>query len=128
MKEAEVSIDLWHEVVWNGELTVARIAELKEELQEVLSDTGQRVCVRFAEVEAVDISLLQLLCSAHRTAGRLGKVLAIHGDIPEPFIKVMQLAGFNRHTGCGYDGMDNCIWMEQYKRTNIGNQPQVTGP
>ena len=103
------------ELVWQGELNVQRIAELKGELQQALA-AANRVMIRFEQVEEVDISFLQLLCSGHRTAGISGKELAIAGDVPECFTRTLRLAGFNRHTGCKFSAGNCCLWKTEYER------------
>lgn len=106
-------------LVWQGELNVQRINELKTELQQALAEAKQ-VRIRFEAVDEVDISLLQLLCSGHRTAGLAGKELAIDGDVPECFTRTLRLAGFNRHTGCKFSASKSCLWKTEYERDAVG--------
>lgn len=107
------------ELVWQGELNVHRIAELKSELQQALK-VAKQVRIRFEAVDEVDISLLQLLCSGHRTAGLAGKELVIVGDVPDCFTQTLRLAGFNRHTGCKFSASKSCLWKTEYERDLAG--------
>jgi ABC-type transporter Mla MlaB component len=91
-----------------GELTISRAAELLAVLKETLG-RNQEVLVRLSDVTALDVSCLQLLCSAHRTAAALNKVLALDGPLPERFRKIMQRAGFKRRNGCAFSPKTKCL-------------------
>lgn len=95
---------------WSGGLTVRRIGELKIEVQGALQGAAG-VSIKIAPDAVCDLTLLQLLCSAHRTASQQGKTLKIAGPFPEQFKMVLLLAGFSRHIGCALDVCENCLWM-----------------
>ncbi len=54
-----------------GELTVDRMADFKNELQQSLNSTDS-LEIDLDQVTKVDLACLQLFCSAHRTAIRDG--------------------------------------------------------
>jgi ABC-type transporter Mla MlaB component len=103
---------------WSGDLTVRRMSELKAQVKKALA-TSANVSISLATDAECDVTLLQLLCAAHRTASRQGKNLTICGDFPEQFKMVLSLAGFCRHIGCSLDVCGNCLWKMIY--------PHVTG-
>jgi ABC-type transporter Mla MlaB component len=94
---------------WSGDLTIRRITELKEQMQKALAVATQVSIAIAAEAEC-DLTVLQLLCAAHRTASRQGKILMLYGEIPEQFKMIMKLAGFSRHIGCARDQSGCCVW------------------
>jgi hypothetical protein len=74
-----------------------------------------------------DMALLQLLCSAHRTALRAGKRLELGNEPPGQFRMVMDLAGLSRHIGCAQDDTDSCLWKRIYhQRPDPENNRDVT--
>jgi len=105
-------------ILLEGELTLPRAAELKEALSNALA-AADGVTVKFGEVEAVDLSFLQLLCSLHRSALKLDKQLRFEGDIPNAFNVAADEAGFTRLMGCGRGNEGNCLWAK--KRRDVYN-------
>lgn len=95
-------------ITLTGELTIANAEELKARLSQLL-EAGMDMRIRVADVSAVDLSCLQLLCSAHRTAAALGKTLSLEGEMPPLLRQVMKLAGFTRRKGCSFSPHTNCL-------------------
>ncbi len=82
----------------SGKWTVERAHELRSLLLNALKGHEQ-VLLELEGLMEVDISCLQLLCSAHRSSVKLGKRLALHGNRPETFGQVVRDAGFARALG-----------------------------
>lgn len=97
------------ELLWQGDLAVRRIATLKDELLSAL-DGQERLTLRLANVDEVDLAFLQMLCSAHRYASGNRKELSVVGDPERVFAGTLELAGFARHVGCAYDCDGSCLW------------------
>jgi len=100
---------------WSGDLTIRRIAELKAQVEQTLA-TARHIDIEIVADAESDMTVLQLLCAAHRTAARQGKTLQLCGEIPEQFRMVMNLAGFSRHIGCARDKAGCCIWKRVYQQ------------
>lgn len=100
---------------WSGDLTIRRIAELKEQVEQALA-TATHIYIKIGADAKSDMTVLQLLCAAHRTAARQGKSLQLCGEIPEQFRVVMNLAGFSRHIGCARDKTGCCMWKLVYQQ------------
>ena len=98
---------------WSGDLTVRRIAELKTQLETALAAAAQ-VSIEIKNNAECDITLMQLLCSAHRTASRQGKILGFCGEFPDQLKMVLNLAGFSRHIGCALDVCGSCLWATNH--------------
>lgn len=82
----------------DGECTVECAKELRAALVEGLEKSG-KVLVDFASVTEVDISCLQLLCSALGSSAKRGKQVSIGADLPEQFMKLATDAGYLRALG-----------------------------
>ena len=76
-----------------GELTLIHANELKATLTASLQ-SGGNVAVRLEGITDMDLSCLQLLCSAHRTAARSGQHFTLDAENSELFRKAAVEAGF----------------------------------
>ncbi|MBE0504724.1 MAG: STAS domain-containing protein [Desulfuromonadales bacterium] len=113
MKMHEVEAGEMVTLQWSGDLTIRRIAELKGQIEEALA-TATHISIEIGADAESDMTVLQLLCAAHRTAARQEKSLQLCGKIPEQFRSVMNLAGFSRHIGCARDKAGCCLWKLVY--------------
>jgi anti-anti-sigma factor len=93
-----------------GSWTIERANELKHALMDALKG-GDQIIIELEELMEVDLSSLQLLCSAHRTSLKLGKRMALHERQSEPFSRVVREAGFGRTLGCHKDPQKSCLWI-----------------
>ena len=94
-----------------GELTIKRATEIRELLLESLS-RSQRVEVELGEVTDVDLSYLQLMCSAHRSASESGKSLILINQDVLLFTETKDTAGFTNGKECKHNHNNDCLWME----------------
>jgi anti-anti-sigma regulatory factor len=92
-----------------GELTLPHAEELRGVLMKALLD-ADAVSIAIGNVQDMDLSTLQLLCSAHRCALRLKKQIAFSGDLSEAFREAVEAAGYARITGCKLDSENSCLW------------------
>ncbi len=95
-----------------GEMTVGNVAELKAMLMQSLTSVDHLV-LNLEKVTIVDISLFQVLCSAHRTSAGLKKNLTIVGELPEPLKQLVEIAGFEHNSGCASSACDTCLWTDR---------------
>lgn len=93
----------------DGELTVDRAEELRSVLIKALID-ADRVELDMENVTAVDLSCLQLLCSAHQSAVRMNKRLALRHGRPDVFNRAADAAGYLRRAGCRLGSEKTCLW------------------
>ncbi len=93
-----------------GDLTLQNAAELRTMLIKAIIDTDT-VAIRFGAVQDVDLSCLQLLCSAHRSAVRLNKLIQFAGDLPKTLLDTADVAGYSRLKGCQLDKGQSCLWV-----------------
>ncbi len=99
-------------LIVEGFLTLENIRNLREELQEAL-EAVQRLDIDATGAAEADLSFLQLLCSAHRTAVRQGKCLNLTGDLPDVLKQAMEDNGYARQIGCGTDAGKTCLWADR---------------
>ncbi len=99
-------------ITLEGELTVHHAEEFRMLLIKALID-AEHVHVEFGRVADTDLSCLQLLCSAHRSAGRMKRSLSLTGIWPEAFAKAVRDAGYARLTGCRLDVDHSCLWVKR---------------
>lgn len=99
----------------NSSITVEKASELKDILLKAVN-AAEHVVVNLERVTEVDVSCLQILCSAHRTLTRLKKRITLGGIRPEVFLKAVECAGFDRHTGCVLDTTRSCLWVQEKEK------------
>lgn len=96
-------------LVLRGELGIQQADELHQTLLRALDQT-QWLEVELAEAREVGLCCLQLLCSAHRSARRLGKHLTIKPGSSADFQNAVARAGFLRQRGCAGPEDTDCLW------------------
>jgi anti-anti-sigma regulatory factor len=97
---------------FDGGLTVVHAAEIRKALLKALK-AADGVVIDAGNVTNVDISGLQLLCSAHRMAAESGKRISYTGKLPGAFQKAAEEAGYERPAGCRFACEKNCFWMSR---------------
>jgi ABC-type transporter Mla MlaB component len=95
------------ELVLKGALVIQRVAEVKEELKKAL-DEVDTLMVNLVETSEMDLSCLQLLCSAHRSAVGLNKTLTRVGEADARGI--FKGAGMIASPGCAFACDQECVW------------------
>jgi len=93
----------------DGELTVQRASELKGVLLDA-QEGVERLFLNLEGVTGADVSGLQLLCSAHRSAVKSNKCLSVTDKASAPFVKAVRDAGYEREQGCPFDPGQTCLW------------------
>jgi anti-anti-sigma regulatory factor len=97
-----------------GDITVQQAEELKETLIRGLGSVD-KVYVDSSKSSDIDLTCLQLLCAAHRSATRMGKSFQLAEPVPGRFMRLAESAGFARHTGCRLDITKTCIWVGLFR-------------
>jgi ABC-type transporter Mla MlaB component len=95
-----------------GDLSVQRASELKNVLRSSL-ENGEHLVLEFAECSGTDLSFVQLLCSAHRTAVGLGKSLELGASASTQFLRMVDEAGYLRDKCCAFSGDKSCLWLRR---------------
>jgi len=94
----------------DGEVNVAHATDLKDALIQSL-EMAETVEINLNDVTGIDLSCLQLLCSAHRTAAKKGKTLTIKDPALPMYIEARKKAGFMYSKSCRFVTTDDCLWV-----------------
>jgi len=94
-----------------GSMTIEDAADLKTALTTLLAGSSLSE-VDLSAVDAIDLSCLQVLCSAHRAAVHSGKKLAL-SRAADSLITCLEDAGFPRQSGCLQQDGVPCLWQEE---------------
>ena len=95
----------------NGELTIQNAAELQKVLIECLEETAH-LTLNLENVTEMDMSCLQLLCSAHKTTVKADKHFSIDGRASSFFQEAVNVSGYQQFTGCELDKNSSCLWVD----------------
>jgi anti-anti-sigma factor len=98
-------------VTLEGDLTLPNAEALKGVFIKALQESDD-VSLSMENVHNVDLSCLQLLCSAHRSAMCSNKHLMFQGNPPSVLRIAAEAAGYVRLKGCKVDCEGSCLWME----------------
>jgi anti-anti-sigma regulatory factor len=97
-------------IMLEGDLTLPHAKALKEIFTKALQESDD-VSIAIVTAQNVDLSCLQLLCSAHRSSILLKKDLTFIGSPPQAFNDAVEAAGLARAAGCKLDRGNKCLWM-----------------
>ena len=97
------------QLIFQGELTISHVAQLRDELLMALN-TASNLEMDMQGVTEIDTSVLQLFCSAHKSALKMEKRLELIDSPMEVAKNSAGLNGFLRHEGCIVDDNETCLW------------------
>ncbi|OPY77465.1 MAG: STAS domain protein [Syntrophorhabdus sp. PtaU1.Bin058] len=92
-----------------GKLTVQYASEILCALTENIQSSDNLV-LDFGGVTDVDLSCLQLLCAAHRSAIRSNTQLSFDVRHNGILRETLNTAGFSEHQGCSLETGVSCPW------------------
>lgn len=99
------------EVVLDGEVTIVRAAEVRDQLLAAF-EAGRPVHLDLTGLEACDLTLLQMICACHRLAGKLRRGFRVRGGRNEILLQAISDAGMARKTSCVSGDPDGCICIQ----------------
>lgn len=91
---------------WSGALRVWKAAQMRAVMLDALS-CADHVCVDLTDATEADVTLVQLLCSSHRTAEAQGKRVTLAASSPA-IQRLVECLGMKRKRGCRKD----CLWRD----------------
>ena len=83
-------------------LTIETIGDFAERIRKNLGE-NDTVFIEFQDDVELDITALQILCSACRTAAAAGKKIMCRGPLPDSLGQLAATAGSERHDHCKID-------------------------
>jgi anti-anti-sigma regulatory factor len=93
-------------------LSIRHAAGLKDTLVKALY-SGDHVILNLSECSCVDLSCIQLICSAHRTALKMNKVIELGDTLPDTIAKAVEDAGYLHHKDCQSNVSRTCLWLRR---------------
>lgn len=96
-------------VVIRGALTIESASEFKTAILKAFTG-AEEVRLQFDSVSDADLTALQILCAAHRSALRKNLKIGICGEGSEKLLMLAREAGFSTQAGCLDISGASCIW------------------
>jgi len=97
-------------VAVSGALTIERSGEFRQTLADALAG-AQRVVLDVGQLHDIDITALQLICSACKTAAAADKVFTFAGQLPACLIELKDGIGTCQNSPCSQNGNTSCLWF-----------------
>lgn len=91
-------------------LTIENASDFARIVSEAL-DASKNVAIEFESGVEIDITGLQILCSACKTAAAGGKLFSFHGSQPESLAALISDSGAERRAVCKHNNDSTCIWF-----------------
>ena len=86
-------------ITFKGSQTIEKAEIIKNTLVEAIKGKKKEILINLDGLEKIDLSFLQLLYSASLEAVSKKKKISISGDVPDAFLDMVKLSGFNRIIG-----------------------------
>jgi len=93
-----------------GRLTIENAAEFSLIVREAL-EASSNVALEFEPEVEIDITGVQILCSACKSAAQSGKTISYHGPQPQALADIITSSGAERHAVCKHNNDSTCIWF-----------------
>ena len=100
------------EITRGGDLSIQQAAEFKDTLIKALA-SSDHIILKLSECTGIDLSCIQLICAAHRTALNMNKVIELGDTLPDIVAKVVESAGYFRDKGCSLNVNHTCLWTRR---------------
>ena len=97
-------------LLFDGDMTMVEAQENAQTLLGAILEVTT-LNVDLQNVGAVDISLIQLLCSAHRECFLSGKTIHIVTGDNESIRQLVERAGYCKQLGCLSGAKESCLWQ-----------------
>ena len=93
-----------------GSLNIEAAAELRRVLGEALAE-APRILLDARQLEGLDITILQTICSACKTAAASGQLLLPEGEFPDCLKALNSGIGAHMALPCRQNNDQPCIWF-----------------
>lgn len=91
-------------------LTIESAAEFSRIVREAL-EAAHIVAVEFDPEVEIDITGVQVLCSACKSAANTGKIFSYRGPQPQALADIINSSGAGRHAVCKHNNNSTCVWF-----------------
>ncbi len=96
-------------ILLQGELTISEAGSIARQFTQVFAGHDE-VIIEIGAVESVDLTFLQIICSAHQTAIKTGKTMKLGEIKSQRFLDFHKDAGFVRNRECCSSPAHTCVW------------------
>jgi anti-anti-sigma regulatory factor len=98
-------------IITSGErLTIENAADFVRIVREAF-EASTTVAFEFEPSVEIDITGVQILCSACKSAAQNGATFLFRGAAPQGFADIIASSGAGRHTLCKHNNNSACIWF-----------------
>lgn len=98
-------------IITSGDrLTIETSAEFSRILRDAL-EASKNVEIEFEPTVEIDVTAVQILCSACKSAAQSGNVFSYHGPQPQALADIITSSGAERYAACKYNNKSTCIWF-----------------
>jgi anti-anti-sigma regulatory factor len=95
-------------------LTVETAGDFLQLVRETL-DASKSVAIEFEAVVEIDITGVQIICSACKSAAAGGKSFSCQGPQPQGLADIINAYGAGHYAACNYNNDSTCIWFGSAK-------------
>lgn len=98
-------------IVTSGDrLTIENAAEFSRIIREALEGSNN-VALEFEPSVEMDLTGLQILCSACKSAAASGKTFSYNGPQPQALAAIIAGSGAERNAVCKHNNNSTCLWF-----------------
>ena len=105
---------------FEGDLTILQAQETHRILFEAILEVNS-LLIDLQNVGEADVSLIQLLCSAHRECFLSGKTIFIENGDNESISRLLEKSGYCKQRGCLSGAKESCLWQAGSKINRCKN-------
>lgn len=109
MDEKDIKNINYKVLQFSGEATVINAEKIKFQVLDAIKEADHLV-LNLVDITDMDLSFLQILCSAHKTALNKGKLISMDDSSFKVIKPYLEQSGFFRHLGCFKDRKDECLF------------------
>lgn len=98
-------------IITSGDrLTIETAAEFSRIIREAL-EASKNIALQFEPVVDIDITALQVICSACKSSAVGGNTFSFLGPQPQALTDIIISSGVERHAICKHNNNSTCIWF-----------------
>lgn len=98
-------------IITSGDrLTIENAADFSRVVREAF-EASKSVSIEFEPSVEIDITAVQILCSACKSAAVSGATFSFSGAQPQALADIIASSGAGRHAVCKHNNDSTCIWF-----------------
>jgi len=98
-------------IITSGDrLTIENAADFSRIVREAL-EASKNVALEFEAAVEIDITALQIICSACKSAAEIGSTFSCKGPKPQALADIIAGSGAERRAVCKHNNNSTCIWF-----------------